>query len=100
MCEQNLIFLLLCFGVQVGVFSSYDSPEYEAYTKLTAKLRASYSFAHTLDATLLPKQDAEVAVPGIRLFKDFDGAYLDAPVRAAGVGEWIGRSHGNGLCRR
>ena len=69
------------------MFSTYDSPEYEAFTKSAAKLRASYSFAHTLDATLLPKQDTEIAVPGARLFKDFDGPYLDAPVRAAVGGE-------------
>ena len=74
------------------MFSSFESPEYEAFAKSAAKLRASYSFAHTLDATLLPKQDAEVAVPGVRLFKDFDGPDLDAPVRA---GRWRGMKVGS-----
>ncbi|XP_020111661.1 protein disulfide isomerase-like 1-1 [Ananas comosus] len=61
----------------VGVFPEYSGSEFENFIAVADKLRADYSFGHTLDAKLLPRGDSSVKGPVVRLFKPFDELSVD-----------------------
>ncbi|ERN04736.1 hypothetical protein AMTRI_Chr11g100020 [Amborella trichopoda] len=61
----------------VGVFSKFEGEEFENFTALSEKLRSDYDFAHALDAKLLPRGDATIKSPVVRLFKPFDELFVD-----------------------
>ncbi|XP_030455068.1 protein disulfide-isomerase [Syzygium oleosum] len=63
--------------VIVGIFPEFSGEEYENFTALAENLRSDYDFGHTLDAKLLPRGDAAVAGPVVRLFKPFDELFVD-----------------------
>lgn len=61
----------------VGVFSEFSGEEFDNFTILAEKLRSDYDFGHTLDAKLLPRGDATVSQPIVRLLKPFDELFVD-----------------------
>lgn len=48
--------------------------------EVAEKLRSDYYFGHTLHANHLPRGDAAVERPLVRLFKPFDELVLDSKV--------------------
>lgn len=62
------------------MFPEYSGSEFENFITVADKLRADYSFGHTLDAKLLPRGDSSVKGPVVRLFKPFDELSVDYQV--------------------
>ncbi|PKA66777.1 Protein disulfide-isomerase [Apostasia shenzhenica] len=63
--------------VIVGVFPKYSGEEFDNFTIVSEKLRSDYDFGHTSDAKLLPRGDAAVKGPTVRLFKPFDELFVN-----------------------
>ncbi|MQM08357.1 hypothetical protein Taro_041209, partial [Colocasia esculenta] len=61
----------------VGLFSEFSGEEFENYMTVADILRSDYEFGHTLDAKFLPRGDASVKPPLVRLFKPFDELFVD-----------------------
>lgn len=66
--------------VQVGVFKEFSGTEFTNFLEVAEKLRSDYDFGHTLSAKHLPRGDAAVASPLVRLFKPFDELVVDSKV--------------------
>lgn len=58
------------------MFPKFSGEEFENFMTLADKLRSDYSFAHTLDAKVLPRGES-VSKPTIRLLKPFDELVVD-----------------------
>ena len=66
--------------LQVGVFPKFSGEEFENFLAVAEKLRSDYEFGHTLDAKYLPRGEASVSGPLVRLFKPFDELFVDSKV--------------------
>lgn len=66
--------------MQVGVFTEFSGPEFTNFMEVAEKLRSDYDFGHTLHANHLPRGDAAVERPLVRLLKPFDELVVDSKV--------------------
>ncbi|KAK8447416.1 hypothetical protein SEVIR_8G068800v4 [Setaria viridis] len=62
----------------VGVFTEFSGTEFTNFMEVAEKLRADYDFGHTLHANHLPRGDAAVERPLVRLLKPFDELVVDS----------------------
>jgi protein disulfide-isomerase A1 len=62
----------------VGVFAEFSGTEFANFMEVADKLRSEYEFGHTLHANHLPRGDAAVERPLVRLFKPFDELVVDS----------------------
>ncbi|KAG8091074.1 hypothetical protein GUJ93_ZPchr0011g28435 [Zizania palustris] len=62
----------------VGIFTELSGTEFTNFMEVAEKLRSDYDFGHTLDANHLPRGDAVVKKPLVRLFKPFDELVVDS----------------------
>ncbi|KAG8089551.1 hypothetical protein GUJ93_ZPchr0011g28163 [Zizania palustris] len=62
----------------VGIFTELSGTEFTNFMEVAEKLRSDYDFGHTLHANHLPRGDAAVEKPFVRLFKPFDELVVDS----------------------
>ncbi|XP_062182353.1 protein disulfide isomerase-like 1-1 [Phragmites australis] len=62
----------------VGVFTEFSGTEFTNFMEVAEKLRSDYDFGHTLHANHLPRGDAAVERPLVRLLKPFDELVVDS----------------------
>uniref|UniRef100_A0A804MUL1 Protein disulfide-isomerase n=1 Tax=Zea mays TaxID=4577 RepID=A0A804MUL1_MAIZE len=62
----------------VGIFKEFSGTEFTNFMELAEKLSSDYDFGHTLHANHLPRGDASVEGPLIRLLKPFDDLVVDS----------------------
>ncbi|XP_066339625.1 protein disulfide-isomerase-like [Miscanthus floridulus] len=62
----------------VGVFTEFSGTEFTNFMEVAEKLRSDYDFGHTLHANHLPRGDAAVERPLVRVLKPFDELVVDS----------------------
>ncbi|KAF8711247.1 hypothetical protein HU200_029265 [Digitaria exilis] len=62
----------------VGVFTEFSGTEFTNFMEVAEKLRSDYDFGHTLHANHLPRGEAAVERPLVRLLKPFDELVVDS----------------------
>ncbi|PWZ28591.1 Protein disulfide-isomerase [Zea mays] len=62
----------------VGIFAEFSGTEFTNFMEVAEKLRSDYDFGHTLHANHLPRGDAAVERPLVRLLKPFDELVVDS----------------------
>ncbi|KAL9266556.1 disulfide-isomerase-like protein [Drosera capensis] len=63
--------------VVVGLFTNFAREEFQNFISVAEKLQPEFRFAHTWNATLLPRGEPPVKMPIVRLFKPFDEPFVD-----------------------
>ncbi|KAI4994176.1 hypothetical protein ZWY2020_029224, partial [Hordeum vulgare] len=63
---------------QVGVFMEFSGTGFTNFLEVAEKLRSDYDFGHIMHANHLPRGDAAVERPLVRLFKTFNELVVDS----------------------